>query len=375
MTSLHIDYVPSMEVRQRLNDWDNAIRVEGQLREHNWGFLAIWSAARSATTSASTGIEGNPLTPDQVDDVIAGQGVEADDLHVREVANYHRAMEYVHRVATRRDFAWSHDVIQEVNARIMDGLPQDSRGRYRTEDVHVGIFHPPSGPIVDRLMDALVNWLGANRQAPLIRVALLHLNIIAIHPFDDGNGRTARALSAIELLRDGVAAPELVSTEPYFRQHRDEYVDMLRTVLGETYDPENHAATEWIDYFTRISLDRLSLRNRIRDSVTSDVGQIYLALAEANHDVQWATLLMAAAIRPLRTRDVTEWIDRSPATARQLLARIASAGWLRPLGRTRARRYIPGPRLEAIPLRVPDLTQRLRSGDAETQLEVWPEQA
>jgi len=50
----------------------------------------------------------------------------------------------------------------------------------------------------------------------------------------------------MELVRDGVRAPELVSIEAYLRRHRDELSDALRTTLGPTYDPENHPATHWL---------------------------------------------------------------------------------------------------------------------------------
>jgi Fic family protein len=80
------------------------------------------------------------------------------------------------------------------------------------EDVFVGVFTGPSPLVVQGLMDQLIEWLrGADRTPPLIRSALLHLNIIAIHPFNDGNGRTARILAAMELVQDGIRSPELIS--------------------------------------------------------------------------------------------------------------------------------------------------------------------
>jgi Fic family protein len=99
------------------------------------------------------------------------------------------------------------------------------RGAYRDpgEEVVVGIFTRPSSLLVPTLMQELIDWLRRpNRTPPLVRSALLHLNVIAIHPFGDGNGRTARILSAMELIRDGVRSPELISIEAYLRRHRDE---------------------------------------------------------------------------------------------------------------------------------------------------------
>ncbi|MGQ0608274.1 MAG: Fic family protein, partial [Chloroflexota bacterium] len=218
----------------------------------------MWPAARDASVSGSTGIEGNPLDPGQVERVLAGAAVEADAIHIREVNNYNRALNLARDAALRADFGWSNELIHTVNAAVMEDLPRDTRGNYRSravEEASVGIFRGPSPFLVQRLMDELVEWLRMNRTSPLVRSALLHLNLIAIHPFNDGNGRTSRIFAAVELIRDGVRAPELISIEAYLRRNRDEYIEMLRTSLGPTYDPDNHPATEWIDYYTRISLD------------------------------------------------------------------------------------------------------------------------
>ena len=203
--------------------------------------LAVWPAARDAAISGSTGIEGNPLSPTQVEQILAGSALDATADHIREVENYNRALNLARDAAARPGFNWSHEVVHLINATVMEGLPRDTHGDYRGsgEEVFVGIFTGPSPLVVQGLMDELIAWLGlADRTPPLVRSALLHLNIIAIHPFNDGNGRTARILAAMELVRDGIRSPELISVEAYLRRNRDEYIDALRTTLGPTYDPD-----------------------------------------------------------------------------------------------------------------------------------------
>ena len=151
----------------------------------------------------------------------------------------------------------------------------------------VGIFTGPSPLAVQGLDDELIAWLRlADRTPPLVRSALLPLNIIAIHPFNDGNGRTARILAAMELVRDGIRSPELISVEAYLRRNRDEYIDALRTTLGPTYDPDNHPVTDWLDYYTRITLDRLEARNRLLDLLPTDIGVLVSALADAGEPLE-----------------------------------------------------------------------------------------
>lgn len=363
---LHLTYMPNLSTRARLDEWENAIRREAPLGPGDWRLLAIWPAARDAGVSGSTGIEGNPLSPSQVEEILAGAAVDADAAHIREVENYNRALNLARDAAMRPDFTWSHDILHRVNATVMEGLPRDTHGDYRGpgEDVVVGIFTGPSALLVPTLTDELVEWLQRDDRTPsLVRSALLHLNVIAIHPFNDGNGRSARILAAMELVRDGVRSPELISIEAYIRRHRDEYIDVLRTTLGLTYDPENHSATGWLDYYTRISLDRLEARNRIIDALPTDVGLLVGALADAGEPLNWAVTLLAARISRLRTASLADLTGRSLPAARAELGRMAQAGWLEPRGATRGRWYAPSTRLESVPLHVPELMRLLTEGD------------
>ncbi len=328
--------------------------------------LAVWPAARDASVSGSIGIEGNPLDPAQVEEVLAGAAVDADPAHIREVGNYNRALDLAREAALRPDFTWSHEIIHLINATVMDGLPRDTHGNYRGpgEDVFVGVFTGPSPFLVQTLMDELVAWLRRPSRTPaLVRSALLHLNMIAIHPFSDGNGRTARILAAMELILDGVRSPELISIEAYLRRHRDEYVDALRTTLGHSYDPDNHPVTDWLDYYTRISLDRLEARNRILDALPTDVGILVSALADAGEPIEWAVTLLAASVSRMRTVALARLTGRSTPAARAELGRMRQAGWLEPRGATRGRWYAPSERLNAIRLHVPELMRLLAAGE------------
>jgi Fic family protein len=364
--TLHLTCNPNMSIRDRLDRWDGAVRRGPELEDGNWRLLVVWPAARYASVSSSTGIEGNPLDAQQVEAVLAGAAIDADDTHVREVENYNRALDLARDSVRRPDFEWTHQVIHDLNATVMDGLPRDTYGDYRAagDEIHVGIFTGPSPLMVPVLMDELIDWLRrSSRTSPLIRSALLHLNLIAIHPFNDGNGRTSRILAAMILMRDGIRAPELISVEAYLRRHRDGYIDALRTTLGLSYDPDNHPVTEWVEYYTGIALDRLQARDRILDALPTDIGVIHAALADAGHPLDWAPALLAARVGRLRTPQLADLTNRSAPAARADLGRMTRAGWLEPRGATRGRWYAPSERLAALRIRVPGLMRRLATGD------------
>jgi Fic family protein len=364
--TLHLTYLPTEEIRRRLGRWDSAAREGVDLTTQSWRMFVVWDAARDASVSGSTGIEGNPLTSEQVGVALSGAMVDADDVHVREVVNYNRALELGRAAVTRPDFEWTHEIVHQVNAAVTDGLPRDTRGNYRGagDEVFVGIYTGPSPLVVQAFMAELVDWLRrSSRTSSLVRSALLHLNVIAIHPFNDGNGRTARILAAMALMEHGIPATELISIEAYIRRHRDEYVGMLRTTLGTSYNPDEHPATEWLDYYTRVSLDRLDVRDRILEALPGDMGVVFAALADAGAPSDWAVVLLAARVSRIRTDRVATMMNRSAPAARALLGRMVDAGWLTAQGRTRGRWYAPSGRLEALPLRVPGLMRRLAAGD------------
>jgi hypothetical protein len=364
--TLHLSYRPNPIIRDRLDRWENAVRRDAELGPGNWRMLAVWPAARDASVSASTGIEGNPLGPAQVEEVLAGAAVDADANHIREVENYNRALNLARDVTQRRDFSWSHELIHLINGTVMEDLPRDTHGNYRGhgDEMAVGIFSGPSPLVVQALMDELVAWLRRPNRAPrLIRSALLHLNVIAIHPFNDGNGRTARILAAMELILDGVRSPELISIEAYLRRNRDDYIAALRTTLGPSCDPENHAVGDWLDYYTRISLDRLEARNRILDALPTDIGVLVSALADGGEPLDWAVTLLAARVSRMRTVALARLTGRSTPAARAELGRMTRAGWLEPRGATRGRWYAPSERLDALPLHVPELMRLLAAGE------------
>ncbi len=323
-----------------------------------WTLIALASSSRSATVAASTAIEGNPLTVAQVQDILTGGTSEADPIAVREVRNYNTAMDIATAAAHRPNFRWTDELMHRVNREVMRGLPDDTLGEYREGAVRVaGLYDPPGAPLVDALMSRLVEWLAGSSDHPLVRSALLHLNFVAIHPFDNGNGRSARVLASLELMRSGFHAPELVSVESYLQRHRVEYFDILATTLGPTYDPENHAATPWIDWYVGVSERRLNDRTTILDAALMDIGQLVDQVQRRGEPIDWVPLLLAARMQPVRSADVAGLLGISGSRARTLLAGMARVGWIVSQGQTRGRRYVAGEQLLALPLRTPELMQ------------------
>jgi hypothetical protein len=361
--ALYIAHGVTAETARRLTAWDAAVAAEPPHAPGRW-HMRFQRYMRSVAVSASTRIEGNPMSPPQVDALLSGDPVSAPVQRQLENLNYNRALDLATALALTDSYEWQESIFSAINSTILQSLPDDRQGRYREEPLRVaGFYDPPHHSQLVPLMREFIRWLRESGEHPLVRVALLHLNAVAIHPFLDGNGRTARIASTLELMRSGVRAPELLTVESYLAAHRDEYFERLRTTLGPTYQPSRHSATEWVDYYVRVSTALLDMENRIEEAWPHDLGLLTEILARRDEPWDWAPVLHMAAYAPLRSRDVAEYFERSLSWSRALLGRIVRAGWLRQEGRTRASHWLAEPRLRELDLRVPDLLRRLEQGE------------
>lgn len=368
---LHLSYGSTRELERLLASWDAQIGAEGPMAQHRWADLSLWPAARTATVAGSTAIEGNPLTLAQVGEVLAGGQVDASRADIREVLNYSAALDLANRAALRPDFEWSSELIRRLNATIMRDLEDDERGEYRHEPVTVGrIFHPPEWERLPQLMSDLVDWLRDPTEThPLILAGLAHLNVVSIHPWLNGNGRAARVAGSLMLMRCGIGAPELLNVESEIRASRARYFDVLQETHGPTYQPTEHSATRWLEYFAQICVNRLDARNRALAALPQDIGLLFMELSqERRAGPEWPPILLGARLSPLRTTRVAEMLDLSPARARAMLSAMAASGWLVPIGERRGRRYGPSARLLALELRTPDLMTRVLGAGASEAL-------
>lgn len=148
---------------------------------------------RIKSVHSSLKIEANSLTIGQTKDVINGRMVLGPEQEIQEVKNAYKAYEMIGKVNP-----YSLDDLKKVQG-IMEYLLKDDAGRFRDGDEGVFngdtcIFMAPPTQFVPSLMQDLFGWMSTNRKEvhPLIMGAIFHYEFVFIHPFSDGNGRTAR---------------------------------------------------------------------------------------------------------------------------------------------------------------------------------------
>lgn len=257
-------YIPQFTITPRLLSEIELVaalreRIQSSVVDSAW-IPALRKDTRTRNVHASTAIEGNPLTLEQVRALeegreLSGAGVRSE----REVLNYFAGLRYVEKNADKKNF--HHADILELH-RILAGevMDQGDPGKYRTIAVRVGRYFPPAPDAVSGLMFELLEWwnTASLQLSPVLSSAILHYRFEAIHPFGDGNGRVGRALALWELYRRGFDTHHIFSVDEYYWEDRPKYYAELEEVRKAGED-----LTAWLEYCgagLRQTLERAWLR-------------------------------------------------------------------------------------------------------------------
>lgn len=160
-------------------------------------------------TYESNRIEGNTLTLQETE-LVVNEGVTIAGKSMREhleAINHAEAIDYIRDFA-KSDIEIRERTIKEIHALVLHGINRENAGRYRTVPVMIsGSTHVPPQPyLLEKLMEDFIlgfQKLETNGAHPVLIAAYLHDELVRIHPFIDGNGRTSRLLMNLYLLRKG----------------------------------------------------------------------------------------------------------------------------------------------------------------------------
>jgi len=196
---------------------------------------------------ASVALEGVPVTVDEVRRILAGdQPRTVSDEDASLVRGYREAMQFVLSRADDSAFVWSSEIFRTMHASVMARSYAARAGLYRDRQVWLTnsstgeqVYLPPDNDDVPALMDEIADWLNGPGEAvsPLVRSALTHVWLAAVHPFRDGNGRTARIASSLVMYRSGYRLPQFTSLEEWWGAHPADYYTAF-DCLGKSWDPD-----------------------------------------------------------------------------------------------------------------------------------------
>lgn len=229
--------------------------IAGKLRKNS----------KKKSSYASNKIEGNPLSEMQVDEVIECDERKHFLKPEQEVRNYYHALNFLEDKALKKE-KFSRKLILDVQKLVEKGASKEKIGirgpmppgvLFAVYDSKSGNpeYIPPEYSDIPELLDELVEYVNTTDDHPLIVAAVVHYQLVTIHPFEDGNGRTARLLSGYILDMNGYGFNGIGSLEEYFAYDIDEYYDSIQMGLPALYylGRENPPHPEiWINYFLRM---------------------------------------------------------------------------------------------------------------------------
>lgn len=250
----------------------------------NAPLIPVWEAkfrreAAERMIHHGTHLEGNPLTEEEVKDVLAGEEVVARDRDIQEVLNYRNVLKYIdtvaNSVATGLPYQITIGTILEIHRLTTDKiLPVEATGQFRVRQVVIknsktGVvsYTPPTAVEVPYLLEDLVNWInGASADIhPVIKAGIVHYELSRVHPFVDGNGRVARAIAMLVMFLDGYDIRKFFSLEEYYDGDPMRYYLTLQEVSNQlVLDTHERDLTPWLEYFTEVVAIEL---NRVKEQV------------------------------------------------------------------------------------------------------------
>jgi Fic family protein len=252
--------------------WESKFQDEAKLRAAHYG----------------TVLEGNDLTFNEAKILVEGDvenlaqaaeaGVVARERDIQEVINYRKVLDYIESLAgdaKPETFTFTSDLLLGMHKIVVDKVIDTAQlGNFRESQVvlrnsvtgEIG-FRPPQAVDVPFLIDDFFRWLNSEfgkKEHPVIRAAVTHYVLAAVHPFIDGNGRTARAFATLVLFMEGYDIKRFFALEEYFDKHAEDYFGSLMQVSNQSDKLGDRDLTAWVETFTHALATELT---RIKEKV------------------------------------------------------------------------------------------------------------
>lgn len=304
--------------------------------------LELERSAREVSTYASTSIEGNPLPLTEVKKILKSTPSHIRDSE-KEVLNYNQALQDLDQQLEEENLKLTLSLILKIQKQVIDGLlPDFESGRLREKPVVVNdprtgqvIYLPPDAKDVQPLMDDLVKFVNNNRGKidPLILAGIFHKQMVIIHPFMDGNGRTTRLATKVLLAEMGLNTFNLFSFENYYNKNVTKYFQTVGE-FGNYYDLfKKIDFTSFLEYITSGIIDELlrvqKLLPRLEVNPKSHLQPYHLKILKFIREKGF-----------IADRDYAKFSDRARSTRALDFQKLIESGLIERKGKGRATYYI-----------------------------------
>lgn len=317
-----------------------------------WAENELRERARIRATHYSTFIEGNRLTIGEAESIIRDERafIREKERDVGEVRNYWNALLRVEEWAAQK-LPLTEDLIRRLHALVDKGLRakptpyRDGQNVIRDSATGAIVYLPPEAKDVPGLMAEMATWFNQAEKegvpVPLL-AALVHYQFVTIHPFYDGNGRTARLVATFVLHRGGYGLNGYFSLEEHHAKDLGAYYRALAVYSHHNYYMGRAKAdlTPWLEYFlsltakvfTEAKEEALKLT---KEGAPAEPEQVRMLDRRAR-----VVLGLFAKAEEITAKDIAATLGLSGRMARELAKEWAGQGWLIPASTSKkARRY------------------------------------
>lgn len=294
-------------------------------------------------THYSTSIEGNPLSPMDVTNIILGDQIPVTKSE-KEVKNYFLVLNNLF-VLAKKDEKITPLLTRDLHKKLMEGMNVPDLGEFRDGHVFVGhktkvelvVKHNPpfhTREDIEKALESLYSWLGTGDDIhPLIKAGIFHHQFAFIHPFFDGNGRLARILTAYYLLLKHYEIVKYFILDDYYDIDRSMYSDMLHSA-------DEGEKTQWLEYFLEgIAFSLQAALARIQDLTKKDyediTGEKRVLVSSREEDV----LHIAIEKKAIKTSDISDSLSVTRQQAHALISSLVKKGLLIKFGNTKTSYY------------------------------------
>ena len=308
--------------------------------------------SKKKSSFASNKIEGNPLTEAQANEAMESDSHKHFLKPEQEVRNYFLALNLLDE-KLKSKIPFSKELILEVQAMVEKGASKEKIGLrgpmppgvlFAVYDSETGKpeYIPPEYSDIPSLLDELTEYVTTTDDHPLIIAAIVHYQLVTIHPFEDGNGRTARLMSGYILDFFGYGFNGIGSLDEYFAYDTDEYYSSLQMGLPALYysgrDNPPHPEI-WIDYFLRMM--ELYSKKAYEISLSSTEDELDTALSHLNaKEKAFLSFLLQNRMIEITPIDVSRKLGVSNKTVINRCAKLTENGFLIPnITKERIRSY------------------------------------
>ncbi|MEK7518058.1 MAG: Fic family protein [Patescibacteria group bacterium] len=294
-------------------------------------------------THHSTSIEGNPLSPQDVTNIVLGDQIPVTKSE-KEVKNYFAVLNRI-AVLAKEHQPITTGLTQKLHHDLMLGLDKDALGKFRDGPVFVGhktkievvVKHNPpfhSAKEIENALKGVYAWLTKKDELhPLIKGGIFHHEFAYIHPFFDGNGRLARILTTYYLLLKSYEVSKYFILDDFYDIDRQLYSDTLHSA-------DKGEKTAWLEYFLEgiaVSLQgAMSRINELKHTSLEEVkGEKRVIVSSREEEV----LQIVLDKKAIKTTDIQVALSVTRQQAHSLLHSLVKKGLLEKFGKTKTSYY------------------------------------